>query len=310
MPTPVHLAPWFDLHIHITGLKLVSASLGPDNLLYILAEKQVLDFTLLTSTFRERTFVVLCCHEYGVDRIDIQPQPINFQYVQPLPNRQVLLVKARTDYHGADNFTANGYIYDMAGDLQHTILLGDGVEDVQTTRDGRIWVSFFDEGVLGGNKVHDAFGASGLVCLDAYGNKLYEYTPINGVESITDCYALNVANERDTWCYYYTGFPLVHLRDYRVTGTWQCPIHYAHKFILSGCFVLMQGNRWDADTLHLFSLQNNGQMQLDAKYHLCTEDGDPILANFVVMRDDTCILINQECCYRISMSEILATWPK
>jgi len=42
---------------------------------------------------------------------------------------------------------------------------GDGVEDIQTTEDGRTWVSYFDEGVFGDTTP----GQAGLVCLDSSG---------------------------------------------------------------------------------------------------------------------------------------------
>lgn len=308
MSVPITLAPWLDLQTHLADLKLIFASIGPDNILYLLAEDAIFDYTMVESPSVMRSFVIFCCDGYGIDRVDISPVPGYFHYVQPLPNRKLLLVNARTYSHSLDGSSANGYVYDMAGALQRTIFLGDGIEDVQTTRDGRIWVSFFDEGVFAGrNKLHDSFGRYGLICLDEHGKKLYEYQPPLGAESIFDCYALNVANDRDAWCYYYVGFPLVHIRDYQVVGLWQCPLHYSHKFMLRKEWVLMQGDRSKSEMFHLFSLQEGGQMKPEATYYFLDREGEPILAKFVCMRDAVCVLITQEFCYRIFLSDVVGS---
>jgi len=54
-------------------------------------------------------------------------------------------------------------IYDKSGShVLRTLDLGDASEEIQTTPDGRIWVSYFDEGVYG-----NGIGSEGLVCFDS-----------------------------------------------------------------------------------------------------------------------------------------------
>jgi hypothetical protein len=124
----------------------------------------------------------------------------------------------------SDDYDANGHIFSSEGRFLHSFLLGDGIQDVQATRDGRIWTSYFDEGIFGNYGWNEPIGASGLICWDDTGTQRYAYTPSSGLDSICDCYALNVATDCDTWCYYYTEFPLVHLRDTQIVAAWDCPI--------------------------------------------------------------------------------------
>jgi hypothetical protein len=53
-------------------------------------------------------------------------------------------------------------VYDGAGQPRRTFDLGDASNDVQTTPDGHIWVSYFDEGVFG-----HGLGSHGVVCFDS-----------------------------------------------------------------------------------------------------------------------------------------------
>jgi hypothetical protein len=102
--------------------------------------------------------------------------------------------------------------------LTSTFDLGDGSQDLQTTLDGKIWVSYFDEGVFGGG-----IGNQGLVCFDAAGVPVFrfaEFAEKHGLPMIYDCYAMNVASENEIWLNYYTDFPLVRLRGFQLDQVW------------------------------------------------------------------------------------------
>lgn len=110
-------------------------------------------------------------------------------------------------------------IFDREGSkLRDTINLGDAIEDVQTTSSGQIWVGYFDEGVYGGG-----IGQSGLVCFDAHGSAVFRYSDFvteYNLPYIDDCYALNVCDDA-VWVCYYSDFPLVCLRDFRMDRVWE-----------------------------------------------------------------------------------------
>jgi hypothetical protein len=109
--------------------------------------------------------------------------------------------------------------YDRSGSVRAFLELGDASEDLQTTPDGRIWVSYFDEGVFGGG-----IGSQGLVCFDTTGTTTFRYAEFaeqNDLPHIADCYAMNVLPSGEVWLNYYTDFPLVKLREYAVEQVWR-----------------------------------------------------------------------------------------
>jgi hypothetical protein len=102
-------------------------------------------------------------------------------------------------------------MYDRTGIRRRSLELGDASEDVQTTPDGRIWVSYFDEGVFGGT-----IAKQGLVCFDLDGTPQFRYAEFaeqNKLPFLADCYAMNVVSSNDVWLSYYMDFPLVHIVD-------------------------------------------------------------------------------------------------
>ena len=97
-----------------------------------------------------------------------------------------------------------------------TLDLGDASEHVQTTPDGHIWVGYFDEGVFG-----RGIGNNGLVCFDSNGSPIFKYAEFakeHSLPFVDDCYTLNVMGNR-VCVSYYTDFPLVMLKDFKLERT-------------------------------------------------------------------------------------------
>jgi hypothetical protein len=108
-------------------------------------------------------------------------------------------------------------ICDEAGSLSRSLDLGDASEHLQTTPDGHIWVGYFDEGVFG-----RGIGNNGLVCFDSSGAPIFkfaEFAKQHDLPFIDDCYTLNVV-ESSVWVSYYTDFPLVWLKDFKLERVW------------------------------------------------------------------------------------------
>lgn len=108
---------------------------------------------------------------------------------------------------------------DGAGRLVKTLDLGDASNDVQTTPNGKIWVSYFDEGVYGGG----IGSQQGVVCFNPSGHPIFKYFDFakeNELPFIDDCYAMNVISEDEVWLSYYSAFPLVSIRDFQLHQVW------------------------------------------------------------------------------------------
>jgi hypothetical protein len=307
-PQPCRLEPWLDLAPHLDGFEVISLSLGPDRAAYVLAEKPPIKQDWRSDQLA--TFVVLRCDEVSIERIVLADQPGNAHYVQPLPGDELLLVCARSAYRAHDDYDLNAQVFGRDGALRRSFCLGDGIASVQTTSDGCIWTSYYDEGVFGNNgwvmpldseELVRPLGHSGLVCWDANGKPLYEYSTPEELDGICDCYALNVSSNNETWCYYYTDFPLVRLLDYNIVNWWDCPIRGANRFAVNGNIVLMDGGYDKRDQYHLFELEADGSMRELAAFAFFTPDGAPLAAVRKAFRADQGILLHENRIYRVDL---------
>jgi hypothetical protein len=117
------------------------------------------------------------------------------------------VTNARSDGRG------NARILSVDGAEERRIELGDGIAHIQIDDKQRIWVGWFDEGVFGNGSwrlpgLKWAPSAHGIAAFDERGALLKHAT----LESIADCYALNVAAD-GTWSCTYTDFPILRMSD-------------------------------------------------------------------------------------------------
>jgi hypothetical protein len=158
--------------------------------------------------------------------------------LQPFGDDGWLLVRCRA----SGESDRNACVCDASGRPVRAFHAGDGIQDVQATEDGSIWISYFDEGVFGDTPL----GACGLVCLDGQGRLLFDFRDLG----IADCYALNVPSPREVWLCYYTGFPLVKLLDGAVSAVWpNFPVPGASGFAIDGDIALFSGGYRDKGVL-------------------------------------------------------------
>jgi hypothetical protein len=166
-------------------------------------------------------------------------------HVQPLPSEHVLLVAARRPT--PDGTQDNAIVVDAAGNVERTGTLGDGIEHVQTTPSGKIWVGYFDEGIYGGS----GLGAPGVVRFSGRLRPEWRFprTTFPGVIApIEDCYALNVSGET-VWSSYYSEFPVVRIQQDKVTS-WPGTGSAVQALIVDGTrCALLGGYATDRDRL-------------------------------------------------------------
>ncbi len=167
--------------------------------------------------------------------VDLTPTVENYHSVQPMGAQEWLLVRARS----AGDQDHNAHLYGAHGEHLSSFPAGDGVEDVQVTRDSKIWISYFDEGVFGESEL----SRSGLVCLEHAGKQVFDFHAVcPAADPIDDCYALNVCSSHEAWLCYYTDFPIVRLTDHQLTGIWrEIPVAGSHAFAVSKENLLFAG---------------------------------------------------------------------
>jgi hypothetical protein len=206
--------------------------------------------------------------------LTLSPVAFNVHHVQPLGDA-ILLVCSRSYRRGPQDFDLNAHLFDSGGHLLRSFLLGDGIECVQATAAGTLWTSYFDEGVFGNLGWREPVGASGLVAWSSAGERLYEFAPPAGLDSIADCYALNVASDEVTWCYYYTEFALVRVCGLQAQKYWRVPLAGSRAFAISGEFVLFAGGYDDTDTYTLFQLEDVDRLRLRHRFKLAVASAGP-----------------------------------
>lgn len=313
-PIEYQLQPWVNFGEHLNDdFEFVSVDLGPRNELLILAISKPPDFREdgRGASFpkikpdQPHDYMILCTDENGLRRFDIKEQLWNYHHVQPLPAGELLLVCVRSRHYGNNVADLNGRVFGEDGSLKREFLLGDGIEVVQTTTDGMIWTGYFDEGVYGNFGWRYPVGASGLVKWTDQGFRVYEYSPPPGIGPIDDCYALNVAWKNNVWCYYYTEFALIQIRDDQIAGYWQCPIYGADGFIILRDICLFRGGYDNPDQYHLLKLANNHKMEEINRYVFVDEKDQVIKSSRVATRGEMMVLVKGTDCYRVHLSELM-----
>lgn len=303
-----------DLAGLLGDLELIAAQIGPSGELYVLATTRPLDYRWENSggaSFAKikadglHDYAVFRIDDWNTVRYDIRDQQWNFHKVQPLPDGELLLACCRSQNAGHGEIDLNGQVFSENGQWRRQFLLGDGIEDVQTTSDGHIWTSYFDEGVFGNYGWNDPIGQSGLVEWDKDGNRLYEFDPPSPLNAICDCYALNVVSENEVWCYYYTDFPLVQIQNGKIKNYWHSPIAGSRAFAVWRDAVLFQGGYDNRDEYVLLRLKGNHQMEEIARYRLIDERNNPIeVKGFVDGRGSRLVIASDMKCYRLYLQEV------
>lgn len=261
---------------------------------------------LLTSTKIGQNYHCKVSHvtELGVNTIIIPPSQRPFHYVQPLGNNWIL-VNARVKNDEAHN----AFVYDENQNMLSSFHMGDGIEDVQTTKNGDIWVSYFDEGVFG-----DSIGESGLLCFDKNGAVIFDFrnfvqTPSNNeIPFIDDCYALNVFSNETVYLYYYSEFPLLTLHnktDYELLNNdlfKKSPLRGSKAFSIWKDYILFgDGYNKNKEQIHLYSMQN----KTIQSYIPVNEENDIINYDYAVGRKNRLLLICENSVYYLNIRDII-----
>ena len=214
-------------------------SIGPDRELLVLsfARPYPCDNTTASPPSGPLAYKIHRRNSAGWELIQtLAPSGKHYSFVQPLPGERWLLVRSLA----ASASDLNADIFNGSGTILSSFYAGDGIEHVQTTPSGDIWIGYFDEGVFG----REELGQSGLACLNDHGKPLFQYrsdiAEPNGLPSIDDCYALNVPNDELVWATYYSDFPLIKLRNKLLDKVWRdFPAKAVKSFAVSDDQLLM-----------------------------------------------------------------------
>jgi hypothetical protein len=261
----IQLHPVLEFAPYVGNGELLAVNAGPSGQLYLL-------------TGESGKYRILEWHE-GEISLDvwIENEQFDIYEVQPLPTGEILLICPRSSFRGEGDFDHNGRIYSRDGVFQREILLGDGIQNVQTTEDGKIWTGYFDEGVFGNLGWEKPVGQMGLISWNLAGEKAWEFNPTGDLGYIADCYALNVESDETTWAYYYDSFSLVQIRNFKIESWWEMPIAGSGAFAIdSNGIVLFSGGYDEPDVYKLFELGAEGVVKQRDQMRLVDPEGNAI----------------------------------
>ncbi|MEA2043251.1 MAG: hypothetical protein U9N85_11980 [Bacteroidota bacterium] len=213
-------------------------------------------------------------------RTVIKDEYYNFHYVNYLPTDEILLICGRSLYESETEIDKNARIYNTSGELVRNFIAGDGIQGVKIDSKGNIWTSYFDEGIFGSNGWDNPIGRSGLVCWSKDGEKVREFEPTDGLDHMSDCYAMNIDSEDNTWFYYYTGFPLVKLNSSNRIEFWKSKIAGSSSISILGDRILMDEG-YDRNNFKLFEIKGKKLKKLKKVKFRGTENTELDMRNYI-----------------------------
>ncbi len=246
----------FDLPTVLAGRHWITVTVGPTQDPLVLSLEQQPDYRIETASAsfskdradRPNHFRIHHLVGQSWQNLDLAPTTENYHFAQPLPNGRWLLVRSRAN--GARDHNAR--VFNPDGSPISSFHAGEGIADVQATELGHSWVSYFDEGVFSGSDL----SRHGLMSLDPSGRPVFRFADLADpvVQSMADCYALNVCSGKEVWLCYYTDFPLVQLIEGTLAGWWPMPVSGSKGFVVHGGRVLMAGGYDRRESLFLGGL--------------------------------------------------------
>lgn len=172
--------------------------------------------------------------------VTIRRSTTQFPCLDLLPDGNIIVVDARC-VPGPDGALAdNASVHDAAGEHVRSFHLGDGIETVQCTPSGRVWVGYFDEGVFGNDRWGKLLGTRppasfGVAQFDEWGT--FHWAPAS--PAIADIYALNVHGEV-AWACPYRDFPILRMETGR-TVSWSSGVTGPNALVVRGDNVALIG---------------------------------------------------------------------
>lgn len=214
-----------------------------------------------------------------------------FSSAQPI-GENWLLVSARIDEE--DNDVKNAYVFDKEGNILNRYEYGDAVADVQTTPEGDVWVSYFDQSDPGRLNCYK----DGDQTFDFY----YSILKSNQhVPPIDDCYAMNVTLD-STNIYYYSDFPFVKIMGDNEFELYEdIPIVGSEAFAINGDDVLFSHDYDAKPEVYLYSLSEKKKVT----FKTLKSDGSILNYDHSVGRESKLFLIEGTEVYILDIKNVI-----
>ena len=172
---------------------------------------------------------------------------------------------------------------------------------------GRIWVSYFDEGICGnfgwGHPGPHPLGASGLNCFDDDGSVIWSFPVDNDTGPMTECYALNVQDNGAAAYTYYSEFRLCRISaDFQIE-CFDADLQGCRQFAISEHHVLFTGQWNDAMNAGYLGRLIEGRVSDVEQVEFTLPGGRPLTEGQFIGRGERLHFFSDESWYSLSLAE-------
>jgi hypothetical protein len=188
------------------------------------------------------------------DEIRFVIESPNFPVLHMLADGRWMLAEGR-----AEPRSHNGRLLAASGRETARFIAGDGIQDVACAPDGSFWISYFDEGIFGGDQGPDGrwpISSAGLAHFTPAGAPDWRFNDDQQGHRVDDCYALTLKGNA-VWLCPYMDFPIIRVENGR-TQSWRNEVNGARAIAVSGDHVLLAGGYGqDTDRIVLLRLEDD-----------------------------------------------------
>jgi hypothetical protein len=243
---------------------------------------------------RSTPLVVMVLNDARARLIELPEFALTYPMVELLPSGEILVVSQCCHLdHGVPEY--NAQVFDPEGHLMGEFVLGDGITALQVSPEGWIWAGYYEQSIYGmdgwgfGSGQTPPIGAAGLVSLDMYGDRRWEYQANENHGPINNCELLNV-DRGHAWTYADCAPPLLRVDSQGTVQSWDAFFPFTVGFAVYEDRLLFASS-YRNDELRLFTAelseskaQRRNQYRLPlpsgAEHHLKVVGRGPLLHVF------------------------------
>lgn len=288
------LEPWLDLSEALGDSVLQTITIGYDGDVFALVIDPPYDLRNDRYGYprmwpaagqKSLNYSVIQISDGGVRRTSINGQGREYRYAQPLPGDELLVVAPRARDTGELD---NGHVFSKTGDFLRGFMLGDAIEEVETSAEGFIWTTYHEEAY--------GKGINGLVKWDVQGEQIYKYQEAYIYES----YGLNVLPKDEIWFCYSPEELLIQLKKQHTANYWDTSVMDSELFTIWKHLVLFN----DDDMFCLFELGKDHKIKEMNRFIFVNENDEPIHTIYPAMRDGAIMMLQGKRLYRSYVYEL------
>jgi len=230
--------------------------------------------------------------------VKIIEETVNLHHVQLLKNDRILVAGGRAGLFSEES--KNGRIYSIDGKLLFSLGLGDGIEDIQSSDGSSIWVSYFDQGVLGDSPI----GNSGLIRIVPGEEKYWELELPQGYGPMIDMYAFTVTKGGDVWFYYYSDFALGNVRKDGTVNCVKVPCKGALAAVANETHVMLLGSYERLDVGTIFYRGNLNSPVYSGTLEFVDQNGNVFVPTRIVGKGENIICLSDDRFFHTTLSAL------